>query len=88
VDSKRFDEVQEMANELEEYAEMEGTELGELCGTLCSLMNYFDYTRTEEFESAVAAEIEQQLAYFKKHSKVVETEETHKHTVIDLEWNT
>lgn len=77
--------MDEKAVELQKYADLEGTELGEMCTILCSLFGYPDYM-SEEFFTAIENEITKQLDNFKTNSKIVEIEETVVRKVVDLEW--
>ena len=76
-------------DELSEYTELEGTELGEYCNSLLLLRDYNEaHGMNEEFSIAIDKEIAVQLAAFKKYSRIVEkTEEvTEPRTYKELEW--
>jgi hypothetical protein len=71
--------------ELEEYAMMEGTEIGELCGKLLSLVSLSSYA-SDEFQNSLAREINLQLKNFKENSEIVERTVTETTTYKELEW--
>lgn len=58
-------------DKLTEYADFEGTELGEACGLLLQLYGYSDYV-SKVFSKAVETEIKKQLKYFQEHTMFVE----------------
>lgn len=76
-------EINSNAEELEKFAELEGTELGEMCTLLVRLHGYRDYIGAETV-AALSAEIEEQLQYFKETFRIAETEVTITRTVIEL----
>lgn len=71
--------------QLEEYAELEGSEIGESCMYLISLYRRRDYL-SNHFINAVELEIDYQLDNFKENCRVVERESTHKYIIKELEW--
>ena len=71
--------------ELEEYANMEGTEIGELCHVLIRMANYRDYM-SDEFRLALEKEIKSQLNMFKGSTQIVEKVETFTQKFKELEW--
>lgn len=81
-----YDRIQSVANELQKYAELEDTELGELCRAIIQLSRYVDYV-SEEFVSTLLVEMEDQLLNFQENATIVEREETFKRTVAYLDWN-
>jgi hypothetical protein len=60
-------------NKLEEFSDMEGTEVGEMCCTLLQLANYPDYM-SKELRDAVAKEIMEQIKYFEENYEWVDVE--------------
>jgi hypothetical protein len=80
-----FEEIEKMREELIEYSDLEGTELGESCARLCAMSHYSDYV-SESFYAAVIEEMKNQLAMFKRETNIVETTETYTRKVVDLEW--
>ena len=72
--------------ELNKFAEMEGSEIGEMCLTLIHIMSYSDYIISHEFEQSVKKEILYQLDNFKEHSQIVEKEETTTQKWKELVW--
>jgi hypothetical protein len=71
--------------ELEKYAELEGSELGEVLRDLCHISNYSNYL-SASFEKAVEKEIKTQLIYFKKNTKIVLKKVTQTLEHKELEW--
>jgi len=80
-----YENILEMNNELNEYIELEGTELGEVCSYLVSISHYWDYL-SEEFQKCLESEIKSQLDYFKNNTKIVQEIITHKSVSKKLEW--
>ena len=80
-------QTHEKIDELQKYAELEGTEVGEFCSMLCQIAQYPDYM-TNEFFAAVEKEIYAQLSNFKSNARIVETKKTLTHTITELGWNT
>lgn len=73
---------------LQEIAEIEGTEIGDLCNILINLHQYYQaYFRLSAFGKALESELAAHLKYFMKHSKIVEHEEEVKHKWKMLEWD-
>jgi len=78
--------MDKIIEELEEYASLEGTEVGELCDLLLDTYRMMPYIRTATFEKALRAEIKSHLKNFKKHAVIdTKTEET-THTWKELNW--
>jgi hypothetical protein len=74
-------------DELQEYADLDGTEWGEameaLCNLACRGRGYLD----EEFMSGVLEEIGKELTYVRDNAIIVDETETIIRTVKSLEWN-
>lgn len=79
-------ELSEKAAKLRVYAELKGTEIGELCDSLISVAYSVDYA-SEEFKIALDKEITLQLENFQENSTIVQVERTHTRMVTTLEWN-
>jgi hypothetical protein len=73
--------------ELQEYANIEGSELGEACWALIGLFGYRDYI-SDECAEIIKNEILKQLKNFKENSEIIEEEETHTTKYQKLVWNT
>jgi hypothetical protein len=71
--------------ELEKYAELEGSELGEALADLCHIANYADYL-SDVFSKAVEKEIIYQLDFLKNHTKIIKRQYTQEYTHEELEW--
>lgn len=66
---------EKIIEELEDYATLDGTEIGEACFLLMRLTNYPDYV-SDEFYNSLEKEIKEQLDNFKTYTQIVEFEET------------
>ena len=86
ISNDQRDELYEMETELERYAAIEGTEMGELWTLLIQLSRYSDYFMIEGFDEALYHETAAQLQHVKEYAEIVETKETITHTVKTLEW--
>lgn len=75
----------DILNDLIKYADIEGTEIGEVCILLTDIARYPDYV-SEEFYHALEKEIMSQLKYFKENSEIVEREETFTRKMVELAW--
>ena len=76
-------------DELSEYVDLEGTELGEYCNSLLLMRDHHpSHGMSDEFDAAINKEIAEQLAAFKKYSRIVERNEEVIETRIykELEW--
>jgi hypothetical protein len=78
-------ELEEMVDEIREYAGIEGTEVGEVCKFLLAVLEYESYV-TEEFYASLVKEIKVQLENFKENSVIIKEERTHKETIRYIEW--
>ena len=78
-------EMHKERTELEEYARLEGTEIGEMCRALLQMADCATYV-TDKFADALAKEILEQLEMFQTQTSIVEKEETYTTTVKRLEW--
>lgn len=74
-----------MINELEEYSNLENTEVGEVCSLLVEISRYSDFI-SREFYSSLQKEIKSQLDNFKNNTKIVQEIITHKSVSKKLEW--
>lgn len=83
MDSKDFDKLVE---ELQEYARLEGSEIGEVCGLLCEIYQYYPSYMSEAFKAALKTEIKENLENFKEHCKIVEKLEEVTERWKELEW--
>ena len=75
--------------ELEIYASMEGTEIGDYCCALVSMRCMGQsYGMSDTFNKALDEEIKYQLNMFKTMTKIVKRTETQtiSHDVEELEW--
>jgi hypothetical protein len=82
----RDDKIYEIEDELFTYIEYDGTEIGELCERLLSLLHLRDYCLRDSFVEELEKEILEQYENFKNHATLTEKEETHTIKVISLEW--
>jgi hypothetical protein len=84
--SPKGGENMDKLKELTQYADLDESEVGEVCGTLIYLYSTKDYL-SPEFIRALDKEIEAQLRSFQERSKVIEVEETHTELVRKLIWD-
>lgn len=80
-----YKKMQEIKAKLLDFAEIEGSELGEYCNFLCELHHYYYMFDKTEFEKELEKEIKKQLKYFEDNFKIVEREETYTRKFIELE---
>ena len=81
--------MKEIIEELREYAELEGSELGDSCEMLILIYQSYSECFSDEFLCAMEKEIRFQLQYFKDNSKIIEITEVspQKEWISkDLEW--
>lgn len=78
-------DLREKAEALRRYAELEGTELGELCLALVSVAYRAEYA-SDDFATALEKELTAQLDNFKENATIIEREETFTRKVAGLEW--
>ena len=76
--------VLEKIAKLEELAEYEGTEWGEMVMALCALTHRSDYV-SEELAALLYKEIDSNLEWADENLKVIETTETFTRTVKSVE---
>lgn len=81
-----YNRLLELAQELESYAVLEGSEIGELCSLLCTMVPYTPYMG-KTFNAALVKELKSQLKSFKDHSTIVDDIEKFERPVKRLEWN-
>ena len=80
------DKYYEQIEELEKYAQLDASELGEDCLDLCRAAMVRNCV-SEQFQKAVKKELISKLKYFKDHSRIVETETVTTRKKVDLEWD-
>lgn len=80
-----YDRLRKAAYDLQIYAELEGTEIGETCMALITISHFTDYV-SEEFAQALLTEIEEHLSTFQQDARIVEHEETITRKVSYIEW--
>lgn len=71
---------------LGEFAELDGTEWGEMIGALCAMAGRIDLL-SYEMADVLMKEIAENAEYVRQHAKIVETTETYTRTVRDIEWD-
>lgn len=72
-------------DELEEYAGLESSELGEMLSALVRLSRCSGYS--DRLKSALEVEMQEQLSWLKENCEIVEHERTFKKTVRELKFN-
>lgn len=65
--------LDELSEDLQKFAELEGTEVGEYWRILCDLSQK-EYVMGDELATAVRKEIEDQLEYIAENCEIVEGE--------------
>ncbi len=69
-----IDKLYKNAEQLQKYADLEGSEGGELLTKLCDLVSgVLDYS-SQNFQNAVEKEISDHLAWFQANTRIVTTE--------------
>ncbi len=80
------DKMRNLCDQLEEYSEIEGTELGEACNLLITLARY-DYCLSNQFVKSLEKEVGRKLKDFQENAKIVEREVTSTQTYKEIAWN-
>ena len=82
-----WQEIREMAAEIETYAELMEDEYGEALLLLCQLNHRSEYLG-DDFGDILGSKIRSQLEYLKENCKIVKTEQETKETrtYVDIEW--
>lgn len=83
--STEYMEIRKVAEQLTEYASLDGTEWGEVNLLLCQTVSHLDYVSVE-LRELLYSEIKTNLQYVQNHAVVVETEQTYTRKVKELEW--
>lgn len=86
IEIQKRDERYQLLEELEEYIQLESTEIGEACAALRNVANSMEYL-SKEFQEAVDKELLEQLNMFKEQCTITERTETRTFTVRELEWD-
>lgn len=81
-----FKKLRNLALQLEEYAQLEGTEIGEVGLLLSQLVSYEPYM-SKQFVKALQKELTDQLDNFKKNTTIVDDVEKIERPFKRLEWN-
>jgi hypothetical protein len=75
------DDIQDMIYELEEAADLDGTELGEMWDKLCTIQYVIGYGLSDNFERVWIEEIREQYKDLKERFEIIETTQTIEKTV-------
>ena len=75
----------EELNELQEYADLDGTEVGDLVSCLLSLDP--SYFMTTDMKTALQNELREQLQNFRDYATIEERTETITRTIKELNWS-
>jgi len=86
MDSHEYTKLLLLVQELQNYSDIDGTEVGDTCRYLCELVSCTPYL-SDEFNAALIQEIQDQLDNFKDNAVVVEEIEIIKQPTRRLEWN-
>lgn len=76
----------EQIQKLCEYAEADGSELGDAIDALIALSRY-DYILSESLNDLIQKEMESQLENFQENCEIVEEIVATEYKVVSLEWN-
>jgi len=85
MDSHEYTKLLMLVQDLQHYSDIDGTEVGDTCRYLCELVSCTPYL-SDEFNTALTQEIQDQLDNFKSNAVIVEEVETIKQTSRRLEW--
>lgn len=77
--------LREIADSLSDYAELEGSELGEMWSLMAQLAYYEDYMG-EEFANALLKEMTEQLEYVQENTEIATETEMIPTKVTRLNW--
>lgn len=72
--------------QLKEYAELEGSEVGEVCNLLLQITSYRSYV-SDEFIESLEKEMKAQLKNFKDNCKIITRKVKSTQTIKELDWN-
>lgn len=81
-----YNSIEEVASKLEEYAQLEGTELGEIMEAL-HVMHTYKYGLSEEFVKALEDEMWKQVTYVDENAEIVVEVTEVKHEITRLVWD-
>jgi hypothetical protein len=68
------EDIKKLIDELKEYADWEGSELGELCQLVLDAYHRAEYASSEGFEKAMEEEIIALVNTFRNNTEVIERE--------------
>ena len=83
--NENLEKEREAIKLLQEYADLEGTELGEACNLLISLHGYY-YCLSDDLNKLISKEIHKHLNYFLENSIIEKKEITEKRITEYLIW--
>lgn len=83
---KKINEIGDEIAELEQYAHLEGSEIGETLRVLIVAARNYTY-QSDEFNEALTKEILEYLEYMQLNTKIVDSERTITEKFKYLEWN-
>lgn len=86
TEMEQFQQRMLLVKDLEEYVQLEGSEIGEACSLLCQLSHYA-YCLDDKFVKALDKELASQLKMFREQCTIVEVEEVSTHKYKQLDWN-
>ena len=79
-----FIRLRNKANDLKKWADLDGTEVGQFCDALVTVVSYPDYIIDDGFRVALEKEIDKQLQNFKDNFTIETWEETYIRKITDL----
>lgn len=83
--STPIEEIRTVCEDLRQYADMEGTEVGEACLDMINLAGHPDYI-SDELLNALVKEMKEMLYILRHDYEIVEEEKTHKYIDKHLEY--
>jgi len=82
---ENYNRREEKIEKLREYADLDGTEVGEVCHFICDALHYSDYISNENLVKELENEIDDKLSFFKETFDIVTFTETYEREYTRLE---
>jgi len=80
-----YNRREEKIKKLREYADLDGTEVEEVCNFICDALHYSDYISNENLIKELENEIDEKLLFFKETFDIVTSTETYTREYTRLE---
>ncbi len=75
-----------LIDNLRKYAELEGSNYGDMCLTMCQLLEQYTYI-SDDMLTALVIDMQKQLQYFKDNCEIVKRSITNTSQYVDLKWD-